>query len=89
MQRRLVLGRAHKQVTATRQDRWSHRLLGTSAGLALLVGIGACSTETGSGTTASADDGVARAAVEALEESFYEQGSYSEPPTTGPTAQKG
>lgn len=68
-------------MTATRQDRWSHRLLGTSAGLALLVGIGACSTETGSGTTAAADDGVARAAVEALEESSYDRAATpSRPP---------
>ncbi|MDN4172350.1 sugar ABC transporter substrate-binding protein [Nocardioides sp. SOB77] len=76
-------------MTFPRQARWSHRLFGTTAGLALFVAVGACSTETGSGATAAADDDVARAAVQALEESFYDQGSYSEPPSTGPTAQEG
>jgi ribose transport system substrate-binding protein len=68
------------------------RLAGASVVLVVLAAGAACSTESdspaASGGGGGGDD-VARNAAEALESEFYGQGSYAEPPSEGPEAQRG
>ena len=65
------------------------RSAGVVASVLLVTALAACSTESGGGTSTSADDEVAQKATKNLEDNFYEQGSYAEPAATGPAAQPG
>lgn len=73
----------------TTLSRRVRRLAGVAAVIALLSTGAGCSTEAGSTSTSASVDSVAQGATKILESTYYGQGSYTEPSSSGPKAQSG